>query len=156
LPNGTELNGIKLNGIKLNGASLNGGQLAGAGSTSVSVRVLLVAIVVVTTTLIALGVRMWRGRESQAAAKPGDHQQISLAVLPFTNETGDSSKNYLADGLTENLIRELSGIPRLKVMARGAVSVEHGQCGRHRKIARRQYSIDRKHAASRRQADDRY
>jgi serine/threonine-protein kinase len=48
-------------------------------------------------------------------------QQIALAVLPFANETGDKANDYLTDGLTDNLIRQLSEIPPLKVMARGAV-----------------------------------
>ena len=52
---------------------------------------------------------------------PGGGQQISLAVLPFANETGDKLNDYLADGLTDNLIRQLSEIPPLKVMSRGAV-----------------------------------
>jgi TolB-like protein len=42
-------------------------------------------------------------------------------VLPFANETGDKANDYLADGLTDNLIRQLSEIPPLKVMSRGAV-----------------------------------
>jgi TolB-like protein/tetratricopeptide (TPR) repeat protein len=52
---------------------------------------------------------------------PGGGPQISLAVLPFANETGNKANDYLADGLTDNLIQQLSEIPPLKVMARGAV-----------------------------------
>ncbi len=51
----------------------------------------------------------------------GASQQIALAVLPFANETGDKANDYLADGLTDNLIRQLSEIPPLEVMSRGAV-----------------------------------
>ncbi len=51
----------------------------------------------------------------------GSARQIALAVLPFANETGDKANDYLTDGLTDNLIRQLSGIAPLKVMARGAV-----------------------------------
>jgi TolB-like protein/tetratricopeptide (TPR) repeat protein len=50
-----------------------------------------------------------------------DSRQISLAVLPFTNETGDKARDYLADGLTDSLIRQLSEIHSLRVMSRAAV-----------------------------------
>jgi eukaryotic-like serine/threonine-protein kinase len=45
----------------------------------------------------------------------------SLAVLPFTNVSGDSSTEYLSDGLTESLINTLSRLPNLKVMSRNSV-----------------------------------
>jgi tetratricopeptide (TPR) repeat protein len=46
---------------------------------------------------------------------------IVLAVLPFSNQTGSDANNYVTDGLTDNLIRQLSELPRLHVMARTAV-----------------------------------
>ena len=45
----------------------------------------------------------------------------SLAVLPFASGQGDSSVEYLGDGLTENLIEQLSRLPSLRVMARATV-----------------------------------
>lgn len=42
----------------------------------------------------------------------------SVAVLPFANTSSDPDTEYLSDGITETLIRQLSQIPRLKVMAR--------------------------------------
>jgi TolB-like protein/Flp pilus assembly protein TadD len=42
----------------------------------------------------------------------------SLAVLPFANAGGDPNKEYLSDGITENLINSLSQLPRLRVTAR--------------------------------------
>jgi TolB-like protein len=71
--------------------------------------------------LIAVGVWRWHASTKQVLIDPGSGQQIALAVLPFANETGDKANGYLADGLTDNLIRQLSEIPPLKVMARGAV-----------------------------------
>jgi TolB-like protein len=53
---------------------------------------------------------------------PSSHdQRISLAVLPLVNKTGDPANDYVIDGLTDNLIRQLSEIRRLKLMARSAV-----------------------------------
>jgi TolB-like protein/DNA-binding winged helix-turn-helix (wHTH) protein len=42
----------------------------------------------------------------------------SVAVLPFTNESGNAELDYLADGLSENLIDNLAQISSLKVIAR--------------------------------------
>ncbi|MCV4640254.1 hypothetical protein OFB62_33650, partial [Escherichia coli] len=40
----------------------------------------------------------------------------SVAVLPFENLTGDTSLNYLSDGISEVLIDRLSELPQLKVI----------------------------------------
>lgn len=45
----------------------------------------------------------------------------SIAVLPLHNENGDEEVDYLADGLTENIINNLSYIPGLKVLGRNTV-----------------------------------
>ncbi len=45
----------------------------------------------------------------------------SVAILPFSNDSGDSNVEYLSDGLTESIIRSLSQLPSLKIMSRNAV-----------------------------------
>ena len=50
----------------------------------------------------------------------------SLAVLPLVNAGSDPELNYLADGLTESLINNLSQLPRLRVMARSTVFAYRG------------------------------
>lgn len=45
----------------------------------------------------------------------------SIAVLPLKNENGNEEIDYLADGLTESIINNLSYIPKLKVLARNTV-----------------------------------
>ncbi len=75
----------------------------------------------VLLALIAAGEWRWHWRSQQGKSDSGGSQQIAIAVLPFANETGDKANDYLADGLTDNLIRQLSEIPPLKVMSRGAV-----------------------------------
>ncbi|MEW6128954.1 MAG: protein kinase [Acidobacteriota bacterium] len=41
----------------------------------------------------------------------------SIAVLPFVNTGGEPSSDYVADGMTESLIKNLSQLPKLKVMS---------------------------------------
>jgi serine/threonine-protein kinase len=45
----------------------------------------------------------------------------SVAVLPFANATGDAEVEYVADGLTEDLIQQLSQSEDLRVIARSSV-----------------------------------
>lgn len=44
----------------------------------------------------------------------------SIAILPFTNMSGDREQDYFADGLTEDLITDLSKISGLFVIARNS------------------------------------
>jgi TolB-like protein len=54
---------------------------------------------------------------------PGSSSTIdSLAVLPFTNVSGDARKDYLSDGITESLIASLTHVPELKVRSRSQFS----------------------------------
>lgn len=56
-----------------------------------------------------------------------DKQKDSIAVMPFVNETGDDEIDYLSDGMTDNLIRDLSGIPGLAIKARSSVFAFKGR-----------------------------
>lgn len=44
----------------------------------------------------------------------------SIAVMPFTNLSGDPSQEYISDGLTEEIITALSSVPKLFVIARNS------------------------------------
>jgi TolB-like protein len=48
----------------------------------------------------------------------------SIAVLPFDNMSGDPAQDYLADGISENIISALSGISNLFVIARNSTFSE--------------------------------
>lgn len=51
----------------------------------------------------------------------------SLAVLPFINATASTDGDYLADGLTESIINQLSRLPRLRVVARASAFKYKGE-----------------------------
>ena len=65
---------------------------------------------------------------------PGVRQ--SIAVLPFANLTGDASKDFLGDGLAEELIHTLARVPGLRVPARTSVFAYKGRNADVRQIAR--------------------
>ncbi len=47
-------------------------------------------------------------------------EKPSIAVLPFDNMSGDQTQEYIADGITENIITTLSKVPNLFVIARNS------------------------------------
>ncbi len=51
----------------------------------------------------------------------------SIVVLPFSNMSGAPEQDYLADGLTENLIMSLSKIPEIFVIARNTTFAYKGK-----------------------------
>ena len=55
--------------------------------------------------------------------KTGQAQNIRMAVLPFTNLTGDIEQEYLSDGFTQEMISQLSNLhpEELSVIARSSV-----------------------------------
>src|SRR5262249_30918001 len=46
--------------------------------------------------------------------------QLSIAVLPFANISGDAEQDYFADGISEDIITALSKLPQLFVIARNS------------------------------------
>jgi TolB-like protein len=51
----------------------------------------------------------------------------SIAVLPFTNMSGDPGRDYFADGMTEDIITELSRMRWLFVIARNSTFTYKGR-----------------------------
>ncbi|NKK98653.1 adenylate cyclase [Rhizobium leguminosarum bv. viciae] len=59
----------------------------------------------------------------------------SVAVLPFINVSGDSEHDHLAEGLTDDLITELSKVSGLFVIARHSVFAIQGSVGKIQDVA---------------------
>jgi TolB-like protein/Tfp pilus assembly protein PilF len=55
---------------------------------------------------------------ADAAGRGGTVERPSIAVLPFTNLSGDPEQQYFSDGITEDIITELSRFHQLIVIAR--------------------------------------
>jgi adenylate cyclase len=69
-------------------------------------------------------------RAPQVPEKP------SIAVLPFTNMSGDAEQEYFVDGITEDLITELSRFRSLFVIARNSSFVYKGKTVQAQQVAR--------------------
>lgn len=70
------------------------------------------AALVVLVALVLMGYYVWRG----AGAKPLPEK--SIAVLPFKNDSGDSTNLYLINGLMESTLNNLQKIRDLRVISR--------------------------------------
>lgn len=60
----------------------------------------------------------------------------SIAVLPFLNMSGDPSKEYFSDGISEELLNDLANVPQLLVAARTSSFAFKGKRQNIREIAR--------------------
>jgi len=54
-------------------------------------------------------------------------EEPSIAVLPFANLSGEKENDYFGDGLSEEILNALSGMPRLKVTARTSALAFRGR-----------------------------
>src|SRR5712692_10408934 len=60
----------------------------------------------------------------------------SIAVLPFTNMSGDRDQEYFSDGMTDDLITALSRLPDLFVIARTSTFTYKGKAAKVQDIGR--------------------
>ncbi len=93
---------------------------------------------------IAAPVRVYR-LELEHGTKVSSHGQSkplalpdkpSIAVLPFTNMSGDPSQEYFSDGITEDIITELSRFSELFVIARNSSFPYKGKAVDIRQVGR--------------------
>jgi adenylate cyclase len=76
---------------------------------------------------------------SVAEARPNTptrRDRPSVAVLPFSNMSGDPEQEYFADGISEDIITELSRFHSLFVIARNSTFTYRGQAIDVRKVAK--------------------
>jgi TolB-like protein/Tfp pilus assembly protein PilF len=101
------------------------------------------ALVTATATLVVVaGIALWM-RPWEPTVEPASVERMafplpdkpSIAVLPFTNMSDDPSQEYFADGITEDLITDLSKISGLFVIARNSSFSYKGQQVKVRQVA---------------------
>jgi len=77
-----------------------------------------------------------RPRSEGAVDEPSAATKPSLVVLPFVNMSGDSEQEFFVDGLTEDIITELSRFRDLLVISRNSAFVHKGRAIKVQDIAR--------------------
>jgi len=73
-----------------------------------------------------------RKRRSSAAVLP---DKPSIAVLPFTNMSGDPEQEYFSDGISEDIITALSKLRWFFVIARNSSFIYKGNAVRIKQVA---------------------
>jgi TolB-like protein/class 3 adenylate cyclase len=101
-----------------------------------------VALVIIAL-VVAGGAAYWfKTQEPQVEAASLERMAFplpdkpSIAVLPFTNMSTDAEQEYFADGMTEDLITDLSKISGLFVISSNSVFTYKGQAVRIPEVAR--------------------
>ena len=110
--------------------------------TAAKSRRLPVIAVILVLLVVAVGATLWQ-KPWEPAEEPAALEAMafplpdkpSIAVLPFTNMSGDPEQEYFSDGITEDLITDLSKISGLFVIARNSTFSYKGQQVKIRQVA---------------------
>lgn len=77
-----------------------------------------------------------RGSETSPAPLAPPSEKPGIAVLPFTNMSGDAEQEYFVDGITEDIITELARYTVLTVIARNSSFQYRGKSVDVREVSR--------------------
>jgi TolB-like protein len=89
-----------------------------------------VVAIAALVTLVVAGLLFQKSRASRDTTAP------AVVVLPFTNIGADTARQYLSDGITEELIAGLARVNGLRVVARSVAFRYRGAEGDPRRVAR--------------------
>ena len=106
------------------------------GTRNTMIAVACVAIII--TGIALMWFKPWEAREEPASVERMAFplpDKPSIAVLPFTNMSDDSQQEYFADGMTDDLITDLSKLSGLFVIARNSVFTYKGTPVKVRQVA---------------------
>jgi len=98
------------------------------------------AVIIVLLSLVG-GLLIWRTAFPPVQVASVEKMTLplpdkpSIAVLPFTNMSGDSKQEYFADGMSEDLITDLSKISGLFVIARNSTFTYKGKPVKVKQVA---------------------
>ena len=75
-------------------------------------------------------------RGDDTKVKPASSSGFSVCVLPFVNMSGDPEQEYFSDGITEDIITDLSKVSALLVIARNTAFTFKGKVMDVKEVAR--------------------
>src|SRR5229473_6648979 len=97
-------------------------------------------IALVIAVMVLIQQLSLRPPATTASIPPAQHRVLplpgipSIAVLPFTNMSGDREQEYFSDGLTDDLIVSLSRFPGLFVIARNSTFTYKGKAVKEQQV----------------------
>lgn len=100
-------------------------------------------VAIAAVTFIVAGIALMWFKPWEVREKPAMEERMafalpdkpSIAVLPFTNMSGDAEQEYFVDGMTEDLITDLSKIAGLFVIARNSTFTYKGKSAKVGQVA---------------------
>lgn len=93
-----------------------------------------VAIACAVAALLIIGTAAWMNERKTSAV--GGTAIQNLAVMPLSNDSGDPAQEYLADGITEQLISDVAQLGNVRVTSRTSSMSYKGSKKRLPQIAR--------------------
>ena len=108
-----------------------------------SVRRMSIIVGAAIIIVLAIAAGTWHLHKSRLSVEPASVDKMayplperpSIAVLPFDNLSGDSEQDYFSDGMTDDLITDLSKISGLFVMARNSTFFYKGKSFKIKQVA---------------------
>jgi adenylate cyclase len=93
--------------------------------------------------LLGIALAIWQFYAHRPSVEPASVDKMaypllerpSIAVLPFTNMSDDSKQEYFCDGITEDVLTDLSKISGLFVIARNSTFTYKGKAVKIRQVA---------------------
>jgi len=93
--------------------------------------------------MFAVAIGIWHFHVRRPTLEPASKEKMafplpekpSIAVLPFDNLSSDLDQEFIADGLTENIITALSYIPEIFVIARNSTFTYKGKAIKAHEVA---------------------
>ena len=94
-----------------------------------------ILIGIAAVVVLAAAVGIWQLYSRRPTIEPASVEKMafplpekpSIAVLPFNNLSGDPTQDYIADGISENIISALSKISEMFVIARNSTFTYKGK-----------------------------
>jgi len=100
----------------------------------------IIALLLSLGACCAVGLAAWMAWQHRQAGSVAAAPR-SIAVIPLQNLSGDPSQEYFADGLTDQLITEMSQIPDLRVISHTSVT-EYKATTKHLPQIARELKVD--------------
>jgi adenylate cyclase len=107
------------------------------------VRRMPILIGAVAVLVLAFAVGIWQFYMRRPTIEPASEEKMayplpdkpSIAVLPFKNIGDDPEQEYIADGITENIITRLSQVPEMFVIAQNSTLFYKGKPVKIRQVS---------------------